>query len=201
LLNQNNDESKVILNTNLSLLKNEIGSELNVFNDLPKISTDIFSSDKFNADMAKESRGYLDKLENKYILLFNAVSKKKDDLIKSIQEKKSGKEVYLKFFDNYYNDCLADIVKKTSAKNKIIREEDHLIQNCEPIFLNPSSGKAFSLRAHFFAPVKYIFNMPIDTLLFNLIIIWLMIVFFYVTLYFDVLKKIIDYGSRKRNNN
>ncbi len=40
-------------------------------------------------------------------------------------------------------------------------------------------------RAHFFAPYKQIGNLKIGTLIFNVIAIWIMIIFLSVTLYYD----------------
>jgi ABC-type multidrug transport system ATPase subunit len=201
LLKEDNEASKVLLKQNLALLHKEIGSEILSVSSLPGISLEGYTIEKFNPQVASETKQYLDKLEEKYIQVFNRISEKKDALIRSLQDKPSGKELYLKNFDAYYNESLADVVKKTSGKNKILRDNDHLVQNSEPVFLYPVTGKTFSLRAHFFAPAKYIFNFQIDTLYFNLVIVWIMIIFFYVTLYYDVLKKIIDFGSRKSKNN
>ena len=92
------------------------------------------------------------------------------------------------------NDFLTDIVKKATTKNKIIRANDRLIQNCDPIFLYPEN-KSLSLRAHFFAPAKYVFGRRIDTLYFDLIVIWMMSVLFYFTLYYDLLKKTVELGG------
>jgi len=196
LLKSDNDESRILLTENLNLLKNEFGSEIVLFNDIPKMDIQKFSVEEFNGEVAQEARDYLRKLEDKYIKIFNTVSQKKDNLILSFEEKVSGKDNYINFYDNYYNDFLAEIVKKTTEKNKIIRDNDRLVQNYEPIFLYPSDKNVFSLRAHFFAPGKYIFGMQVDTLWFNLIIIWMMSVIFYLTLYFDVLRKTLELGSR-----
>jgi hypothetical protein len=87
-------------------------------------------------------------------------------------------------------------VKKATSKNKIIRDNGRLIQNYEPIFLYPEN-KTFSFRAHFFAPGKYVFGFQMDTLYFDLIVIWLMSILFYITLYYDVLKKTVELGGRR----
>ena len=48
-------------------------------------------------------------------------------------------------------------------------------------------------RAHFFAPYKQLGNVKIGTLLFNAIVIWLMILFLFVTLYYNILKRFIAF--------
>jgi ABC-type multidrug transport system ATPase subunit len=194
-------DSRLILTDNLALLRNEFNSEMTLFGDIAKIDTRKFNVEEFNSDVVKDARDFMARLEDKYIKIFNTVSQKKDNMVVSFEEKVSGKENYINFYDNYYNDFLADIVKKATEKNKIVRDKDRLTQNYEPIFLYPANQNGFSLRAHFFAPGKYIFGIQVDTLWFNLIIIWLMSIIFYITLYFDVLKKAIDLGNRIGKSN
>jgi ABC-type multidrug transport system ATPase subunit len=201
LNNADSNSSEILLANNMTLLTKEFGNEMELFGDIPIMRTEGFTTEKFNPDVAKEAREYLGRLEEKYIAVFNAISKKKDNLILSLQAGVAGKEGYLKVYNDYYNDYLADIVKKTTEKNKIIREQDHLVQNYEPVFLYPVNGNTFSFRAHFFAPVKYFFGVQVDTFYFNLIIIWLTSILVYITLYYDILRKTIEMGSRKRKNN
>jgi ABC transport system ATP-binding/permease protein len=139
------------------------------------------------------------KLEERYIKIFNLISKKKDNLIVSQKNETSGEQGYLKSYDTYYNDFLADIVKKTNEKNKLVRVGEHLVQTYEPIFLIPVNERGISLRTHFFSPVKFVFGKRLDTLIFNIIIIWIMSVLFYTTLYYDILRKIVNMRGRKNN--
>ena len=46
-------------------------------------------------------------------------------------------------------------------------------------------------RAHFFAPYKRIGNLKIETMIFNMIVLWVMIFILFVTLYYNVLKRFI----------
>jgi hypothetical protein len=48
-------------------------------------------------------------------------------------------------------------------------------------------------RAQLYAPEKRIGNWLMDTLWFNVIIIWLMTLFLYMTLYFDLLRKVLTF--------
>jgi hypothetical protein len=64
-----------------------------------------------------------------------------------------------------------------------------LVQNIDPIYLEPYRKGFFAFRTHFFAPVKYIFKMKIDTFAFNISVVLLSSVFLYITLYFELLGK------------
>jgi ABC-type multidrug transport system ATPase subunit len=197
LMNGSDDKAKEKLVENLSLLKNTYDKEKGVFSDLQEIDTDKLVPEKFDSEALYSIRGFVKQLEDRYITLFNVVSKKKNKMIASLQENMKGNENYISYYDGYYNDFLSDIVKKAGEKNKIIRDKDMLIQNFEPVFFYPEKGNGFSFRAHFFAPAKFIFGKRIDTLFFNLIVIWMMSLLLYVTLYFDVLRKLLEIGSRK----
>ena len=51
-------------------------------------------------------------------------------------------------------------------------------------------------RAHFYAPVKKIGSLHIDTFYFNLIFIWIITIIAYFLLYFDTLRKTLKWISR-----
>jgi ABC-type multidrug transport system ATPase subunit len=99
-----------------------------------------------------------------------------------------GKEGLLELKNNNYNKTLAHLVTNRDLIEKIHESESELIQKKDPVFMTPNSKWG---NAHFYAPVKVIGNVEIDTFYFNIIIIWLVTLFFYITLYYDVLKKLI----------
>lgn len=192
LLESDLPEAKENLVSNLALLTNEFASEMKLFPEMPGINIEILGADCFNRDAAIECRNFLKVLENKYITVFNAANARKDKMIFAMEKLLGGKDEYQSFYDRYHNDFLSEIVRKVSEKNKIIRDDDQLIQNFEPVFLSPQNKSSFSFRAHFFSPVKFIAGKPLDTFWFNLLIIWLMSALFYLTLYFDILRRLIE---------
>jgi hypothetical protein len=48
-------------------------------------------------------------------------------------------------------------------------------------------------RSHFYAPYKQIGDMKFSTLVFNAMVIWIMVLSLFVTLYFNVLKRFIAF--------
>lgn len=189
--------SEKMLAGNLYLLNTAFNSEENLFKDLKKMNPNQFTAGKFDEKAANEAHEFLNRVGEKYISVFNAASKKKENVILAIENQMSDKNGFINIYNEYYNDFLAEIVKKTTAENKIIRVKNKLIQNFEPIYLNPSEVNSISLRAHFFAPVKYIFGIQTDTLFFNLIIIWMMSFGLYFALYYDLLRRLIETGDKK----
>jgi hypothetical protein len=72
--------------------------------------------------------------------------------------------------------------------SKIYDSGKKIIQKADPVFMAPGSKIG---RAHFFAPYKLLGDLKISTLLFDMAVIWLMIVGLFVTLYYNVLKRFI----------
>jgi hypothetical protein len=71
---------------------------------------------------------------------------------------------------------------------KTIESDGKLIRKYTPAYMDPSSSFG---RAHLYAPHKKLGNLEIDTLWFNVGVIWLFTLALYITLYFDVLRKVL----------
>jgi ABC-type multidrug transport system ATPase subunit len=94
--------------------------------------------------------------------------------------------------NDYYNESLADLVRNVSVKDRIIEFKGELIQQINPVFLDPKPAHALDYRAQFFAANKNLLGSTVTTFKFNLLVIWLMTLILYVTLYFEWLRKFID---------
>ncbi len=91
----------------------------------------------------------------------------------------------------YTNESLLELVTNKNDIDKMTERNGHLIQRMDPIYLDPHHSPF--IRAQFFAPQKPFFGAYIDTFWANLLVIWLMTIALMVTLYFDVLRKMIDF--------
>lgn len=109
-----------------------------------------------------------------------------------LQKEKGGNYNLNDYKNRYYNESLADLVRNVSVKDRIIEYNGDLYQQINPIFLDPVPSGALDYRAHFFAPRKNLFGTLVNTYLFNNLVIWLMTAILYVTLYFEVLRKMIN---------
>lgn len=108
---------------------------------------------------------------------------KKDKIIESV-----GTDKILKLKNENFNIRVSEFVLNNREINRLNQIGDKLIQNYEPIFLEPASKFG---RSQFFAPYKHLGNTKIDTLWFNIVAIWLMTLFLYLALVFNMLKRII----------
>lgn len=171
-----------------SLIKISATSKLGEFRYLNDLTPE-----KFNlVTVADSLTDYLTKLDSEYTIRGNKAEETKEKLISA------NRELLDNLFNDYYNAKLADIVKKAYEKesNKVIEYENNLIQNYDPIFLDPVNSGFLSFRAHFFAPTKMIFGKRIDTFVFNISLVLLSTIILYITLYFELLAKLVRFIER-----
>ncbi|MFC2116460.1 ATP-binding cassette domain-containing protein [Bacteroidota bacterium] len=173
----------------LKLLQNEI-SKFNVL-----VPSDIFEQvaslnpEKINEEILISLSLHLDKLDNFYSGEFNKANNERENLILYYMENQPG--LYNKIKSDYHNESIEDQVRKVYEKNKMVEYRYELIQQIDPIYLDPFPSGWLSFRSHFFAPRKYFAGRYIDTYWFNIGFIWFLSLLFYVILYFNLLYKLI----------
>ncbi|MDQ1296762.1 MAG: transporter ATP-binding/permease protein, partial [Bacteroidota bacterium] len=141
----------------------------------------------FNDIIADDTKLYFDSLKT----VFRKSSRILSDRLDSIHgEKKKlmGEDQYLRMRDRDYNENLANIVLNRYSTSQKFDAEDRIVQKADPIFMAPDSKWG---RAHFYAPYKLLGKLKISTLLFNVAAIWIMIIGLFVTLYYNLLKRLI----------
>jgi len=104
-----------------------------------------------------------------------------------------GKDELVRLKTATYNNDLADIVLNRTVQSKFYETEDRIIQKSDPVLMLPDSRIG---RAHFYAPYKIIGNIRIGTLWFNMLVIWLLNITLFVTLYFNLLKLLLNLMER-----
>jgi len=142
---------------------------------------------EFNESVASEAKTLLDSLKTSFRLKSRLISYKRDSLYKKISTT-MGEDQFMAMRARNYNENLSNVVLNRLSTNKIYDASDKLIQKADPIFMMPGSKIG---RAHFFAPYKQIGNLKIETLIFNMLAVWFMIFWLFVTLYYNVLKRFI----------
>lgn len=147
---------------------------------------------------------YLDRYREHYRNAFNAVVRKKEDKIRFFE--KNSEDYDLNTYKNlYFNESLSDLVTNATETDRLVEWNGQLVRQVNAVYADPvKTGNPLNYRAHFFAPVKFFMGNYIDTFWFNLAVIWLMSLVLYVTLYFEVFKKLINglgklsvYGKKK----
>jgi ABC transport system ATP-binding/permease protein len=187
------DSTKLIMNDNFALLKNELQKESRRLPSYAFKDYDLLNLQSFNEEAAEKINKYLDDLMAYQGKIFTKADNTKQKLINLLDEKKPGYTRNLRH--NYHNEKLQDIVWNAYEKNSILRYKDNLIRQYRPIYHEPDNFEMFALRTHFYAPRKFVFGKYFDTFWVNVVIIWIMSILLYFPLYFDHLKKIINFAG------
>lgn len=145
-----------------------------------------------NDSVVQNSKMWLDSLSRYFSGRMRGVTAKRDAKYEKLVAQMGEDEVY-RFKRDYYNENLADMVLNKAAENKIIEGKGMLIRKKDPVFMDPVSHFG---QAHFYAPVKIIGSWYIETFWFNFLVIWMMSLVLYFTLWHDSLRKSIDFFSR-----
>ncbi len=138
---------------------------------------------------------HLSRLRELYKKLYRSAEQYKDKITNDLIAE-MGPEKLLELKMQHHNSSLASLVINERADELVVSGFNAFHVKVAPIYRNPSSSMG---RAHFYAPVKQIGPWYFTTLVFNSLIMSLLILFLYVALYFDWLKKVIDgVGNLKR---
>ncbi len=179
--------------SSLSVLRNEITNEKKSFEGLVKINSDELYPDQFTLRTAELISAYFEEVNLHYLELFTAANREKTNMVRYLMENK--KELYYTWLDTYNNESVSDEVRKIFERKKIVEYNSRLIQKIDPVFLDPQPSSILDFRSHFFAPRKHFLGEYFDTYWFNMTVIWMLTIVFYVTLYYDVLRKAIHFSS------
>jgi len=186
-LGSKNDSVQAIIKNNLAVISSTLNGEIG----LEKVDVfKQFSPENYSKKIGEDLNDYLDQYRKNYQDIYNenvAVKEKKMEFLKakyniSIVEVKN----------ENYNESLADLVKNVSTKERLLEYNGKLIQEINPIFQDPTPTHALDYRTAFFVPTKHFAGILFTTFVFNLFMIWVMTALLYVTLYFELLRKIID---------
>lgn len=171
----------------LVLLKNELKKMASV-SKIPEFNyLDALTPDEFNPVVADSVSEYLNRIDKVFGKISNSASDRKDRFYNMQSDK-------LKKLENdYYNYKLLEIVTKPYERKKILVYKNSLVQNTDPVYLDPYKKGFLNFRTHFYAPSKYIFGLKTDTFVFNISTVLLSTILLYFVLYFELLGKAVRF--------
>jgi ABC-type multidrug transport system ATPase subunit len=186
-----NETDTIIEQTdNLELLKNEVQKEMKLVPEIQFEYTDNLEVGKFTGITGRKLREYLRSLDTHYSKKFQLANKQKENLINHAMENFPKKYVAMR--DKYHNESIEDIVRKVFEKNKILVYDNELIQQIEPIYLDPLPQKPWEFRSHFLAPTKHFMGRYYDTFWFNMMVVWIFTILLYIALYYELLRRLLN---------
>ncbi|MCK5170375.1 MAG: ABC transporter permease, partial [Bacteroidales bacterium] len=166
-----------------------ISNELDIIainEDLPPFQyIHLLNNNDFNESVNEQTYQYLVKLDKNLSEEEKKANERKDTKYQQMINE-MGQDEFVDFKQRYYNKKLADIVLNRNEINKVYQTHKRLIQKKDPIFMEPTSNFG---RAHFYAPVKIVNKVKIDTLWYNILMMWFLSGILYLMLIFDLLRK------------
>jgi ABC-type multidrug transport system ATPase subunit/uncharacterized tellurite resistance protein B-like protein len=177
--------------TDLEVIRNEIGSELKSIGKKDLVQLDRLVPARFDSSLYFETKDFLGQLSNFYIRRYNAADKIKEKKIAAMTQTREKREQFEMFRQQYHNETVAELVKNIGETNRIIEKDGKLIQKIFPVYKSPEPENLVDFNAQFYMPAKHFLNVDVDTFYFNVAVIWSMTLFLSLTLYHDVLRKIL----------
>ncbi|MGD1843853.1 MAG: ATP-binding cassette domain-containing protein [Salibacteraceae bacterium] len=195
-VNQPVDSLKPDFEHDLNLLYTEIKITLERVSSVEFDAADQLTPESIDADVIEATSDFLMELKTYYTILFNSVNLRKDEMINRMTDSPEKQANYLSLYNDHYNEYLEELLKKTFTKHPVFEYEGRLVQQIDPIYLDPEVGNPINFRAHFYAPTKPFFGQLFSTLYFNASVIWVMTLLLFVSVYFDLLSKALAFGER-----
>lgn len=133
----------------------------------------------------------LDRLFEHYKNEYKRVEKEREALVSDQNKDDDLKAAYNLRFNTYKNKSLTEFVtNKNDPLTQIVEYEHELVQKSNPIYLDPHHANLFT--AHFYAPRKKVFGSWMSTFWANILVLWMMSLALVISLYFDILRKILE---------
>jgi ABC-type multidrug transport system ATPase subunit len=133
------------------------------------------SNSNYNAELLEELDAYLTYVKIHFFER-SGETQEKIETIKKQYIKTMGPKGFKHFMNTHFNQAVAKLVTREDEPLVIYETGNTIFQNHDPIYTYP--GNNFG-RAHFYAPVKKFNFQYIDTIWFNIAILWLFSLVFY----------------------
>ncbi|MBL4709320.1 MAG: ATP-binding cassette domain-containing protein [Flavobacteriales bacterium] len=182
----NNDAEADAIANGTKLLYNEISKENRRNEDIQFENIESIDTEKPSKEALSEVSDYFSELNSYYIKQYSEFNDEKDQLIIELNNTEEKKAAFIQKKNDYTNESLESLLTNKNDLNKIIEWNNELIQRADPVYKDPEG-----FRSHFLASSKKLFGHYITTFSANLMVIWLFSISLAITLYFDVLRKII----------
>ena len=157
-------------------------------------SPEGFTLSGFNEAVYGTASDSLDRARQKFVMQRNIADSVRDIRALEMVEIWGGEEAYKNMKKDYTNERLEEYLVNNS-RTFLLEWNDRLVRKTAPVYQIPRSRIA---RAHLFASEKKVGSFSIDTYWFNFVIIWLLTLIFYLTLVYDLLRKIVSWNQIRK---
>jgi ABC transport system ATP-binding/permease protein len=179
----------------LELIRAELDKEMRGLNGYVFAPMDKLRANALDVATLDALDASLNALTDHYRNTYRTAERDKETLIASMTSTPELRSTYFTLLDHQRNESLADHVTNKNDVNVIVETNNELVQKSDPVYVEPQEGSFFG--AHFYAPVKWVFGMRVQTLWANVAFIWVMTALLALTLKFNVFPKLIERLSTK----
>lgn len=191
-LNSTDETVKSKMENDLRLLYSEVKREAREVSAGHVSFADSLTFTTFDSAVYRKANDFLIRLKRVYMNRYNAADAEKQKVIAAMTATPEKELDFKQFKANYHNEVIADLTKNLSETHRMVARDGKLIQKIYPIYKDPDPDHIIDFDAQFYMPAKHFLNRNIDTLYFNVGVIWSMSLVLALALYFDVLRRIID---------
>jgi len=174
----------------LRIVYNEFKKEKELLPDIRFEYLESLTPEKITADVVIAAQADLELIKKAYIAHYNNINTRRENLLNKLQSE--NKEEFFKLRNAYTNEKLEEFVINRNETQSTIEYKGEIFQNREPIYMDPNFN---FIKAHFYAPVKKIFGLSVDTFVMNILVLWVITIGLYMILSFRLLKKLLDSGE------
>lgn len=198
-LSQKRTEKKDEFISALEILKNEISNELEIVGADKYERLERLTIQRFDSTQYERTAIFLTSLKKTYVNLYNSANQKKNELLSTYADSEEGIDQLSALKSKHHNKSIESIVTNRGTAARLVEVDNNIIRKIDPIYYTEDDADhIFDLRSKFFAPQKYLYGIPHDTLNFNLAVIWTFSIILYFTLYIDLLKRTLSLFSRQK---
>ena len=183
------------IRADLQTLNSQMAEMGKLIPDLQPYRPELSDGEAFNDLTVKAIQSYFERVTNLTRSIAGSSKKERDMLDKALIEHLGGEKAYNTFKSSYYNQNLAELVLNRNVVQKVVEKNGRMIRKDNLAYMKPTSRLG---RAHLYAPNKQIGNFEIGTPWYNVIVIWIYTMLLYLTLYYDLLRKVITFSERRK---
>jgi len=183
----------------LDLLRNELLLESDrVEKSIPELNDLVVG--KFDSTVYLKTNEFLATLKKFYNIRSRNAQTEKEKLLAYLTDGEEKRVEFEALKTKYQNNEVSIMVENKQDIKRVVEWNGELIQKIYPIYFNEHRpNHFFDFRDNFYIPAKYFAGQKFDTLNFNLSMIWLMTIFLYIALYYELLKKAVHgFAMRRR---
>lgn len=184
---------------NFEIVKNELTPQFVRFEMDESLSLlNTIDTKSFDSDELQEVSNAIEDLNSFYVQLFTKAEKAKEKYLAPFLNDEERAIKYELIKRRYFNENISDLVTASTKKSKILLEDNKLVQVIDPIYLDPTPINAIDYRSHFYAPKKHFAGSFFNTFYFNVTVIWVMTALLFVSLYFNLFKRMLNFFGNLR---